>query len=262
MRLCALIVCYYPDFHNILQTINQFISLSVPVFVVNNGSRLDSLPDSPYLHIINLCKNLGLGAPIASLQYYLESQGYTHLLYLDQDTRLLPHTAKHLVDFLNRSDSTIPSRFAAYNMNGVRYLGSNLSSPIFVNSGTIFRLSTLRVIGSIPFNLFLEGIDYEYALRLSRLNYTVLDISFIGIDHFSLQGQQYSIPFFPALKFRRLRLSRIIRILISYARLFLSSCAFLRLQYCFYFLFQSCSLFFSQVSIRIFPVKSSHQDTF
>lgn len=132
--------------------------------------------------------NAGLGIAFNDFESYLNSTGEKKYLYFDQDTVTKDDAWKLILRTIDDafSDSAIGAVFYGDKLDGV-------SSKIVVSSGCAFDLDVVNRIGFHSRDYFVEGVDYEYCLRIKNNNLKIKSIYCEDIDHKSLQdGNTFS----------------------------------------------------------------------
>ena len=176
-------ILYNPDV-NAIDNIRNAKKLGIlPIVYLNkvdNNSFLNELNKMDIL-IIGDNNNIGLGQAFYELEKHLTSVDLKYFIYFDQDTRVdlgawlnILNTYEHLF--------TIPAV-------GLLFYGNNIQkySKLVTSSGCLFSLEILNEIGFHDNSYFVEGVDYEFCLRLNTFGYKILIIKCEDIDHHSLQ---------------------------------------------------------------------------
>ena len=126
-------------------------------------------------------KNVGLGVAFAEFEEYFITTDQEYFIYFDQDTIVSKHAWKNIL-------STHSEAFSDTDVGLIFYGSCTQKYPGFViNSGSLFSKRILNSCGLHAKNLFVEGIDYEYCIRIRKKSLKIMSISCAGIDHVSLQ---------------------------------------------------------------------------
>ncbi|MFC3852758.1 hypothetical protein ACFOSD_07925 [Salinispirillum marinum] len=175
-------VLYNPDenaIKNIILANNAGLKSVVYLNQVND-QYLNRLPD---LDVVMLGdnKNVGLGLAFYELEEYLAKTGDEHYVYFDQDTI----TTEETWELILRTYTEVNARENA----GLIFYGKNVSerSDLVVSSGCLFSMAVIRKIGRHDKDYFVEGVDYEFCLRLKINGLFIYNIFTNSIDHFALQ---------------------------------------------------------------------------
>jgi len=187
-KIAAVIVTYNPDqeFKERVELIKNQVS---QVIIVDNYSsplvrRMLRALKSSQVEIIENASNKGLAAALNQGVLWAKKLGYSWVLFLDQDTIVDNDMVKSLV--------SIYSQYPFYEKIGL--IGSNARSKysgrLYINcqnskkdfikvrtvitSGSILSLAAYEKVGPFREDLFIEGIDLEYCLRLRKYGYEIL----------------------------------------------------------------------------------------
>jgi rhamnosyltransferase len=132
--------------------------------------------------ILGRNENGGLGMAFSELEDYLKEHRIDYFLYFDQDTVVTDHAWKYIMH-------SFKSLFSSPEV-GMLFYGSNKSnhSNVVVSSGCLFAMDTIKKIGNHNATFFVEGVDYEFCLRLRNFNYKIQNVYLYSIDHLTLQA--------------------------------------------------------------------------
>ena len=168
---------------NALRNIRLAKSLGiVPVVYLNkvDNKLMDELRS---LDVVQLGRNVneGLGIAFYEVEQYLQDNSIEHYIYFDQDT-VVEKPAWLMI--LNTYSALFET-----NDVGVLFYGGNKkrSTDVVVSSGCLFSMRIIDGIGRHDKTYFVEGVDYEFCLRLRKNNYRVLNVFTEYIDHEALQ---------------------------------------------------------------------------
>lgn len=125
--------------------------------------------------------NVGLGVAFYELEKYLAEIGGEYYIYFDQDTVTTEDTwgliSRTYLDF-----------FSEENTGMVFYGRSKVeASDLVVSSGCLFSMEIINKIGRHDKSYFVEGVDYEFCLRLKINDLFIRNVFTESIDHFILQ---------------------------------------------------------------------------
>jgi rhamnosyltransferase len=131
--------------------------------------------------ILGLNKNVGLGMAFYEFENYLEKSGESFYVYFDQDTKTNAAVWKGI---LEKTEI-----FKTQKNVGMLFLGKKKEpfSDIVVSSGCVFSSEVIQRVGKHCPSYFVEGVDYDYCLRLKIAGLKVHNIYCPDIDHQSLQ---------------------------------------------------------------------------
>jgi rhamnosyltransferase len=175
-------VLYNPD-QNALDNIVLAIENGFkPVVYLNNVDECVYQRLCAYnLVILGLNQNVGLGVAFNEFENYLEKSGELFYVYFDQDTKTTDAVWKSVFE------KTVI--FTTHKKVGMLFFGNKKEtfSDIVVSSGCVFSTEVIRRLGKHCPSYFVEGVDYDYCLRLKIAALKVYNIYCLDIDHKSLQ---------------------------------------------------------------------------
>lgn len=175
-------VLYNPDYNAIRNIVlaDKFRIKSVVYVNKVEACFLNEL-DNLDVVILGDNSNVGLGVAFYELEMYLAEIGEEYFIYFDQDTV----TTEETWGFISRTYLDVFSR----KNTGMIFYGWNTveSSDLVVSSGCLFSMQIINKIGKHDKGYFVEGVDYEFCLRLKINGYVIRNVFTESIDHFALQ---------------------------------------------------------------------------
>lgn len=134
-------------------------------------------------------ENVGLGVAFSEVEDYLSDCGVEYFIYFDQDTIVADSAWKYIAD-------SYEANFSSPEI-GMLFYGSKTSkySDLVVSSGCLYSMSIIKKIGNHNSGFFVEGVDYEFCLRLMNYKFKIQNIHLDLIDHLSLQPRRSVILF-------------------------------------------------------------------
>ncbi|MDO4689046.1 MAG: hypothetical protein Q4A94_08955 [Plesiomonas sp.] len=179
-NLAFVSILYHPD-DNALISIERAMRAGFnPVIYLNDVSdeylaKLKSLN----VTILGCNSNVGLGRAFFDIENYLIENGFFCYLYFDQDTVVADSAWEKIKSTYDYTDPDVGLIF---------YTSSDINRNDFViSSGCLFSLSVIKKVGFHDSSYFVEGVDYEFCLRLKISGYKIKINHIDGIDHNSLQ---------------------------------------------------------------------------
>lgn len=171
------LVLYHPE-EALLKRVELMVNLGFHVYVFDNSPF-----DSQYSHIIKnntsvdyltAGKNVGIGYSLSTLCATAYAHGYSHLLFLDQDTGISEITLEFIDNFSVSLQDNIKQHYAAVVFNGSPADTQSVQEVrLAISSGSLFNLTILKYIGWHNENYFVDCVDYELCLRTRRLGYKI-----------------------------------------------------------------------------------------
>lgn len=165
---------------NILNA-NKFGCKSIVYINRASSSFIDELNSIDAI-VLGRNVNDGLGKAFSDLEDYLKEHRIDYFLYFDQDTVVTDHAWEYIMH-------SFKSLFSSPEV-GVLFYGSNKSnhSNVVVSSGCLFAMDIIKKIGNHNVSFFVEGVDYEFCLRLRNFNYKIQNVYLDSVDHLTLQA--------------------------------------------------------------------------
>ncbi len=182
--VCAVVVTFHPD-SRVPANLIAIAAQGVSVIVVDNGSvgdELAALQEScagAGMTLVENGKNLGIATALNIGVRRACTLGAHWVALFDQDSRVTENFF-----------ATLTAAFAASRWGGrlgilvPRYVDSRLGTPLPPNlvecgleaamtSGSLLRMSTFAELGFFVDELFIDGVDYEFSLRLRKAGYVI-----------------------------------------------------------------------------------------
>ena len=141
-------------------------------------------------------KNVGLGIAMSTLCAQAYYDGFESLFFLDQDTVFTKETIYYMKDLFLK-ESVLLKEYSVLTISDKdknpklkKGLEKKISDVLLVrNSGSLFFLKNLSIMGWFDESFFVDGVDYEFSLRSSLNNLLMGAIHDVpGFNHFEEQG--------------------------------------------------------------------------
>tara|TARA_B110000091_G_C13821894_1_gene481565 strand:+ start:7817 stop:8731 length:915 start_codon:yes stop_codon:yes gene_type:complete len=209
----CVIVTYFPDNDFLNRLINVSLQ-SDKIVIVNNGlsksafielSKFASLNEN--IKVVNCKSNVGIAKALNLGCEYLINIGYSNALLLDQDSHITKNMVSSLEKLLIRKSNSavvgpqiIPKNISLDLISHKMKYMINTDSFFFkreavsskplkvafnITSGSLIKLNVWKEIGGFWEDLFIEGVDNEYGLRVNSFGYDIF------IDNESFLHQEY-----------------------------------------------------------------------
>lgn len=187
MKLAAVVILYYPD-ESVLNNISSYIN-EVDTLYIYDNSPINTFQNQ--LHNSNKIKyhwdgeNEGIAKRLNSACKMCLSEGYDHILTMDQDTAF---ENKDLVKYKSLIEGLPVEHIGMY---GVLHDRNQLSEKInsfeinhlLITSGSILPIKIINEIGYFNEDLFIDGVDTEYCLRIFENKYKTVQFTSIILFH-------------------------------------------------------------------------------
>jgi rhamnosyltransferase len=174
-------------------------------------------------------KNIGLGKAFENFEVWAKGNSVKKFIYFDQDTYVSEDTWKIL-------DSVSEEEFSRKDVGLVFFTPrKSRFSRVVISSGCMFSIDKLDQIGLHDGSFFVEGVDYEFCLRLHHLGYSIRKVYTSGIDHHSLQDYDFGEILGKKIVYRCYGLRRLGDFNRAHFRLIMRSIKFGEIYFTYYF---------------------------
>jgi GT2 family glycosyltransferase len=171
------LILYNPG-QNLMQRIEVMIESGLKIYIFDN-SPFENENNSTFLNNQSIAyftagKNVGLGYALSTICATAYANGFTKLLFLDQDTGISVRT----LNFINNFSKSIMDgewkQYAALVFSGLpSHVESIKDVRLAINSGSLYNLPLLKRIGWFNENYFVDCVDYEFCVRARRSGYKI-----------------------------------------------------------------------------------------
>lgn len=203
--VCAVVVTYHPD-AAVLENLSAIRPQVQGLLVVDNGSseeRLNHLRRGARevgFTLIENGDNLGIATALNIGAKWAQSEGYTWLALFDQDSTAPPD----FIDTMCRAYDTNRRRDRVA-LLVPRYIDSRLGTPlppiyadngslqVAMTSGSLMPIAIFSQEGWFEESLFIDGVDYEYCLRLRSNGYSVEECTEAVLLHAPANFTEYRV---------------------------------------------------------------------
>lgn len=182
----AFLTILYNPCQNYRRNITMALAFGFEPFVYLNSVSAEEIE---YLNNLGVTvfgdnTNAGLGSAFFEMESYFASAGYVSYVYFDQDT----YTTEATWTILSREADLLMSNS---DLGSVFVTEAKLENPLAViSSGSLFPVSVFNTIGPHDPSYFVEGVDYEFCLRLRINGLSIKIVVDKSMDHSSLQDSK------------------------------------------------------------------------
>lgn len=187
MKLCAVIILYYPDIENLENSLPVLSTETELVILWKNSPISNScvgiIEKYPNVKILGNEENVGIGKALNQSIAYLSDLNFTHLLTLDQDSYFDKGVILKYKQKLIKQNSDV----AIFGINPLQNnntlyenTGEILDVSDTITSGSIFLIENFSKFGLFDEDLFIDAVDYEYCYRVKQ-NYNKKTLVFTDI---------------------------------------------------------------------------------
>ncbi len=193
-KAAACVVLYYP-LQTIVDNIKSYASYVDCLIVVDNSENesdaTEVLLRQHFERVIYKAqnKNIGIAAALNIACRIANSEGYSWLLTMDQDSVFLEDDFSIMIKDIS-AIKTLYHRVGI--ITPYHVLTEIVAKPSFENyeirkiamtSGNLLNLNAYKTTGIFDEKLFIDFVDYEYCLRLRRRGYTVVRNNKVSLKH-------------------------------------------------------------------------------
>lgn len=202
-KIVAGIVLYNPDLERLKMNIeaiecNEFVH---QIVVVDNHS--DNVAEAEQLlathtqiHLIRNTKNVGIARALNQIAQYATEKGATWVLTLDQDSVVPENLIGEYLNYTNLSNvGIIACRIVDMNygqMHTSRTEGWEYIEQC-ITSGSLLNLTAWKQVGGFCEELFIDGVDFDFCIRLRQKEYKVLRTNNTYLTHEIGHGRSVKI---------------------------------------------------------------------
>lgn len=207
-QVCAVIVTYYPDIHELSELLVALCFQVGSVLVIDNATADEAfesfascgLPGNAVL--IRNAVNEGLGAAFNKAARWAKRNSYQYLLLLDQDSLVCPDlVSKLLAAYCELSKTTLTAavgprfvdretgRSAPFVRIGFPFneklvcIDDFVPCDFLISSGTLIPLGVLSDVGGMDESLFIDNVDVEWCFRARYKGYSLYGVGGAQIEH-------------------------------------------------------------------------------
>jgi rhamnosyltransferase len=187
MKLAGVVVLYNSPL-DCLHNINTYIDQIDKLFVVDNSDICNdelvaALNKITTVSYISNGSNRGISYALNRGAELAISEGFTHLLTMDDDSRAPTKMIEEMVHYLStQTVDQIGIVGAAHSPSTVK---AGVPSPVLytMTSGNLLNLRIYQTVGPFRDDFFIDHVDHEYNLRLNKAGYKVVELPSIRLDH-------------------------------------------------------------------------------
>ena len=184
MRIAGTVILFNPK-SDILHFIETYLS-NIELLLVYDNS-LTNAAEAKFI-TTKKCRyvwdgeNLGISKRLNQAIEVARVENFDLLLTMDQDSFFSKDVAKYYMNKIYSLNNT------SIGMYGIKYdfkLTSTESSlnKILITSGSVINIDIAYKIGGFDENLFIDGVDTEYCLKLIKNNFSTILFNDITLNH-------------------------------------------------------------------------------
>lgn len=191
VSLLAIVITYHPTAackENILTYYNH-VSEIILVDNTENDNLifLKSIAPLSKIKIIKPHSNLGIAKALNMAMQLAVEKNYEFILTMDQDSYFEEPQIKQYLNCFQKLDASHLGMVGISYQNSIKVAEHpNCEATVvtqLITSGSIFTLNAFKKVNGFNENLFIDGVDHEFCLKLNLANLKVLSFSNIILNH-------------------------------------------------------------------------------
>lgn len=192
MKIAAVCVLYRPDRELLRRNLEACLPQVERVYLVDNSEPAVERPqaevDSDKIRYLGCGRNMGIAWALNRGCEAAAADGFDWVLTLDQDSVVPPDLIARYTGFIRqpREGASIGMLTCAMKVcAGDKSAGSAGVEEVTLcyTSGAFMSLAAYRRVGGFEEGLFIDGVDFEYCLRLKRAGYGIYRLNEVVLDH-------------------------------------------------------------------------------
>ncbi len=178
-KIAGVVVLFNPD-ESVLNNINSYIQHTERLYIIDNSeneSRLSQkILKNPTAYLLHSGSNIGIAGALNLAVESAIRDGYNFLLTMDQDSYFDEQVIEKLTAALNAfPDAGIVTPVHANKFNVPERTSSLYEEiPVTKTSGNILNLEVYKSVGPFNEDFFIDYVDIEYCMRITRAGYKVI----------------------------------------------------------------------------------------
>jgi rhamnosyltransferase len=189
-NISSAVVLYNPD-QNVLTNIGSYLDEVDKLYAVDNSEHknnflIEELQKNKKIKYIDNGGNRGIAHALNVGAREAIKDGYDFLLTMDQDSRFPKEEfKKYLKEFLQISDekvALVSPLHDSYRIDSKNM--PKIEEPFtIITSGNIIDLDAWKEIGGFDEDLFIDGVDWDYCIKLRKKGYKIVRFNSVSLNH-------------------------------------------------------------------------------
>lgn len=182
MVMCAGIVLFNPEKERLFNNIETIYKQVDEIIIVDNNSGninciREMIGELNKITLIENSENLGIAAALNQICSFAHSKKYEWVYLLDQDSISSTTIIESYKEFINLPKVALLTPFIIdINKLSIEeyksYKLPNYTEVYWaITSGTMIKLQVWKAVGGFYKELFIDGVDFEYSMKLKLNNY-------------------------------------------------------------------------------------------
>ena len=188
IKLAGMVTLYKPSKENI-SNIKNYIDSIEKLYVFDNTDNIDNsdiLPKDKKIVYITEKENKGIAYSMNECAKRAIKDGYTHLLTMDQDSKMNSDIVNKMLEFLKTTKVEKIGLVSPYqDIDSDEKLPDTEYDDVIemMTSGNIIDLKAFKEIDGFKSWLFIDCVDTDYCMNLHRHGYKVLRLNKVIMKH-------------------------------------------------------------------------------
>lgn len=188
MKIAGVVILYHPTKEDI-NSIGSYISELDKLYVIDNTedeNNKNKLPRNKKIDYIFLGENVGVAKALNIAVERALKDNYEWLLTMDQDTIFPAKVLKEIKKIALSLENDKIGIITPWHKTKLKIKKPNkrIDYPLEVmTSGNLVNLKVNKKVGGYQDDLFIDGIDIEYGLKLNANDYKIMRINDLEILH-------------------------------------------------------------------------------
>lgn len=180
MKVCGIVVTYYPDIQECVRNIRQYIDGIDHLIIWQNTPHddllnynlkgLDEYADK--IEFKGTGKNEGISYALNYALNYAYDNGYTHLLTMDQDSYWIDFSK-----YINSVSDIDTKALCGPRINNENVAPQSIEPEYIITSGMIVPVKEVMAIGGYEKNFIVDGIDTDLCYKAKEAGIKILKIT-------------------------------------------------------------------------------------
>lgn len=198
MRIAGTVILYNPP-NDILKNIETYLDDIEFLLIFDNSSNDDArkyFQNNDKFHYVWEGENEGIAKRLNRAIEICQEKNIDFLLTMDQDSSF---SERSMYDYLKKVELLQDQNIGMFGINHdiKKYTDSREWNQLLITSGSIIDIKIANKVGKFDENLFIDGVDTEFCLKLFTKDYKTIIFNDILLKH-SLGEPLLSIT--PALR--------------------------------------------------------------
>ncbi|MBR2242613.1 MAG: glycosyltransferase family 2 protein [Prevotella sp.] len=199
------IVTYQPDRQRLQENISSALANQQAghLFIIDNHSSniadIQQLASKyPQVVLVENQENEGIACALNQIAECAEEQGYKWFVTLDQDSVMPPHSIDEYELYTHEEDIGIVCPSIVDRNMGAEYNPSHQETDEIeqcITAGNLVRLSAWKKAGRFSEELFIDGVDFDFCLKIKDAGYKILRVNSIQLLQEVGHGKKIPLPF-------------------------------------------------------------------